>query len=63
LVSVRMLVFGSVMPESGELRVVRTSVGFLGWAMTVPSWMGPSAAKVKSGGRNQVGMVSKSLES
>jgi hypothetical protein len=30
--------------------------------ITVPSWRGPSALKVKSGGRNQVGIVMKPLE-
>jgi len=50
------------MTESGKPRVIRTSVGFFGWAMTVPSWRGPSAVKVKSGGRNQVVIVLKSSE-
>ena len=44
------------MLESLE-RDARTSVGRAGCARTVPSLMGPSEVKVKSGGRNQVGIV------
>ena len=48
--------FWGVIPESPR-RDARTSVGCDGCARTVPSLMGPSEVKVKSGGRNQVGIV------
>jgi hypothetical protein len=56
LVSVSVLSLGSVMPvEPG--REARTSVGREGCVRTVPRVRGPDEVKVKSGGRNQVGIA------
>lgn len=52
-----MLSSGRMMPVSLG-REARINVGRDGCARIVPSLMGPSDVKVKSGGRNQVGIVS-----